>query len=95
MRRRRVQDSDRGAFPGALRLLRVGGLLLSTSVACAAGGCLSLGGRTTYVQPSAETEARIAGLETRVQALEHAVGTLSAPSPQFLPGEPIPSQPGK
>lgn len=69
------------------------GLLLSAAVACAAGGCLTLGGRTTYVQPSAETEARIVGLETRVQALEHAVGTLSSSSPQYMPGEPIPNGP--
>jgi len=89
----RVQDSMGGAFPGVLRLRLMRGWLLCAAVACAAGGCLTLGGRTTYVQPSAETEARIVSLETRVQALEHAISTLSAPSPQYLPGEPIPSQP--
>lgn len=87
----RVQHSDRGVVSGLRRPRLEGGLLLCAAVACVAGGCLTLGGRTTYVQPSAETEARIAGLETRVQALEHAVGTLSSPSPQYVRGEPIPS----
>lgn len=61
-------------------------------MACAAGGCLTLGGKT-YVHESPETEARLVGLETRVQALEHALSTLSAPSQQYVPGEPMPGQP--
>lgn len=70
------------------RFRRAGGLLLASGVACAAGGCLSLGGRTTYVQQSPENEARIKALETRVGALEQAFATRAAASP--LNGSGIP-----
>jgi hypothetical protein len=50
-------------------------------------GCLSLGGKTTYVQESAETGSRMTALETRVGILEQAVsnGPLAtiAPPPQL------------
>jgi hypothetical protein len=36
-------------------------------------GCLSLGGKTTYVQESHETPARLSSLEARVNGLEQAV----------------------
>jgi hypothetical protein len=41
-------------------------------------GCLSLGGRTTYVQSSPEQEARVHALETRVRALEQYIQTVPA-----------------
>jgi hypothetical protein len=69
----------------------VRGSLLGIAVACAAGGCLNFGGKT-YVHESPTTESRLLGLETRVQALEHAVGSLSAPTAPYAPGEPILSQ---
>jgi hypothetical protein len=80
----------------AVRRLRcLGGLLLAGAFACAAGGCLSLGGRTTtYMQTSPETEARIKGLETRVAALEQAATTRAAPSLQYESGAQILSQSG-
>lgn len=71
------------------RFRRAGGLLLAAGVVCSAGGCLSLGGRTTYVQASPETEARIRGLETRVGALEQAVTTRAAAPPLHESGMPI------
>lgn len=72
------------------RLRPSGGLLLGGILACAAGGCLSLGGRTTtYMQTSPETEARITGLETRVSALEQAATTRGASSIEYESGERI------
>jgi hypothetical protein len=47
--------------------------LLFASLSVASSGCLSLGGRTTYVQEKPETLARVTALETRVSALEQAV----------------------
>ncbi len=71
------------------RLRRSGGILFSIVLLGAAGGCLSLGGRTTYVQASPETDARIRGLETRVSALEQAATTRAAPPLPLGRGEPI------
>jgi hypothetical protein len=74
-------------------------VLLAVALLCVAPGCLNLGGKT-YVQESPETEARLAGLETRVSALEHAMATRSTPPIAYesvspLPGQPsFPSQPG-
>lgn len=48
-----------------------------------ATGCLSLGGKTTYVQESSETASRISALETRVGILEQAV--LNGPSTTIVP----------
>ena len=44
----------------------------------AAGGCLSLGGRTTYVQESPATTERISRLEARIAALEQAQAARSS-----------------
>jgi hypothetical protein len=55
-------------------------------------GCLSLGGRTTYVQEKPETAGRITALETRVTALEQALSTgtpnvvLRTPDEETSPG---------
>lgn len=68
------------------RFHRLGGLFLTGLLVSVSTGCLSLGGKTTYVQTSPETEARIAGLETRIGALEQAVTTRAVASPQFQPG---------
>jgi hypothetical protein len=46
-------------------------------------GCLSLGGKTTYVQESSETASRISALETRLGILEQAV--LNGPSATVMP----------
>ena len=42
-------------------------------------GCLSLGGRTTYVEETPETAARLSALETRVSALEQALSIQALP----------------
>jgi hypothetical protein len=42
-------------------------------------GCLSLGGKTTYVQESPETATRLSSLEARVSALELSLS--GPPSP--------------
>lgn len=81
------------AVPPVRRIRHAGGLLLAGAFMCAAGGCLSLGGRTTtYMQTSPETEARITGLETRVTALEQAATTRAAPPLQYESGAQILSQ---
>lgn len=59
---------------------------------CAAEGCFSLGGRTTYVQTSPEIDARVKGLETRVDALERALSTRGIPAVEPSSGERIISQ---
>lgn len=51
---------------------RGGGVLLAGILLVSAGGCLSLGGSTTYLEETPETKARISSLETRVGALEQA-----------------------
>jgi len=66
--------------------------MLMGLLACVAGGCLSLGGRTTYVQASPETEARIKGLEARIGALEQALATGGIPPVEPNPGQRIISQ---
>jgi hypothetical protein len=66
--------------------LAIGGMALATSLT----GCLSLGGRTTYVQEKPETLGRITALETRVSALEQAY--VRDPSCEVLP--PIPATTG-
>lgn len=65
------------------------GRMLAGAIVFAAGGCLSLGGKTTYMQTSPETEARIAGLETRVGALEQAQFTRSVPAVEYGSGETV------
>jgi hypothetical protein len=75
------------------RLRPSGRLLFAGVLACAAGGCLSLAGRTTnYMQASPEMETRITGLETRVSALEQAATTRGASSIEYESGERIISQ---
>lgn len=71
------------------RRFRRSGALLLAVMACAAQGCLQLGGRTTYVHESSQTEARLSGLEARVGALEQALATRSSAPIQLPPGEPI------
>jgi hypothetical protein len=58
--------------------------LLAGAPLLLAAGCLSLGGKTTYVQESPETATRLSSLEARVSALEL---TLSghAPAPSTPP----------
>lgn len=51
-------------------LRRSCGLLLAVLIMSMTAGCLSLGGKTTYVGNNQETEARIAALENRINALE-------------------------
>jgi hypothetical protein len=46
----------------------IGALLLG-----ATAGCLSLGGRTTYVHEKPETKARLRALEIRIDALEQVI----------------------
>jgi hypothetical protein len=69
-----------------------GVLLLVVSVLGMAGGCLSLGGKTTFVSDSPETEAKIAALEARIAALEQALagGQPVAPPPALNSGEFLP-----
>ncbi len=43
-------------------------------------GCLSLGGRTTYVEERPDTAVRLSGLESRVAALEEMLSVRSAPA---------------
>lgn len=71
------------------KLRRSGGLLVAGTFLSAAGGCLNLGGRTTYVQTSPETDARFRALETRVGALEQAVTTRAATMPLNESGVPL------
>ena len=64
--------------------------VLALGIALSSSGCLSLGlgGRTTYVQESPETSARVSALETRVSALEQAFSLMSSTSgtmPAALP----------
>jgi hypothetical protein len=61
--------------------------LLACALAPLTAGCLSLGGKTTYVQESPETATRLTSLEARVSALEQ---TLSGPP---LPNAASPSFP--
>jgi hypothetical protein len=73
-----------------LRPRLAGCALFALGVALSGSGCLSLGlgGRTTYVQESPETSARVSALETRVSALEQAFSLTSATSgtmPAALP----------
>ncbi len=75
------------------RFGRASGLLLVGASLHAAGGCLSLGGKTTYVQGTPESEARICGLETRVNALEQALATRSAASMPYETGEAVIGEP--
>jgi hypothetical protein len=79
---RRIVFSLRRRFGRWDRALFVGGLLATT------GGCLSLGGKTTYVHEAPITESRLLGLETRVSALEQALVSRSTPLPSH---EPLPS----
>jgi hypothetical protein len=61
-------------------------LLLASALAMLTAGCLSLGGKTTYVQESPETATRLSSLEARVSALEQALGghvPSAAPAPAF------------
>jgi hypothetical protein len=48
-------------------------LLLSAAALPMTVGCLSLGGKTTYVTESSADSERISALETRVGILEQAV----------------------
>jgi hypothetical protein len=57
--------------------------LLAGALLLLAAGCLSLGGKTTYVQESPETATRLSSLEARVSALELSLG--GAPSPASAP----------
>jgi hypothetical protein len=63
--------------------------LLASALALLTAGCLSLGGKTTYVQESPETATRLSSLEARLSALEQALS--GAPSPAVP--SPIPSFP--
>jgi hypothetical protein len=80
---RRIVFSLQRRFGRWDRALFVGGLLAAT------GGCLSLGGKTTYVHEAPITESRLLGLETRVSALEQAVVSRSTPLPshEHLPSD--------
>lgn len=74
-------------------MCRGGKSILAGTTILIASGCLSLGGRTTYVNESPEMQARIQGLETRVTALEQAFATRSAAPLKYEPdGEEILSQ---
>jgi hypothetical protein len=53
--------------------LRLAGNFFLAALVVACSGCLSLGGKTTYVQESAETSTRVDALENRVGSLEQAV----------------------
>ena len=57
--------------------------LLICALALLTAGCLSLGGKTTYVQENPETATRLSSLEARVSALEHALS--GPPSPAAAP----------
>jgi hypothetical protein len=61
---------DKGICGTGRNLRRTCGLLLAVIVMSMTAGCLSLGGKTTYVSSNQETEARIAALENRINALE-------------------------
>jgi hypothetical protein len=81
------------SIPAYFRSWRFRGLLLFVGVFGITGGCLSLGGKTTFVGDSPETDAKIASLEARIAALEQALaGGQPAASPpvlnqgEYLPG---------
>jgi hypothetical protein len=57
--------------------------LLVCALVLLTAGCLSLGGKTTYVQENPETTVRLSSLESRVSALEHALS--GPPSPAAAP----------
>lgn len=66
---------------------RCGGIVVALSLLFTTTGCLSLGGKTTYVHEKPETAGRLSALETRVSALEQAFqmpshGEVVAPLPQ-------------
>ena len=72
----------------------VAALILTAGLACIPG-CLSLGGRTTYVQEDQQTQTRIESLESRVETLEQVLpATHSEISDQFMPpGSVVPEEP--
>ena len=53
---------------------------LAIALLLLAAGCLSLGGKTTYVQEKPETATRLSSLEARVSALELSLGGPPAPA---------------
>jgi hypothetical protein len=56
-------------------------LIVATTI-CVLGsaGCLSIGGKSYTTQSNPETEARLVGLETRMDALEQQVLGSQAPT---------------
>ncbi|MBC7851856.1 MAG: hypothetical protein IAF94_00325 [Pirellulaceae bacterium] len=73
-------------------------LLLVSAFLGMFSGCLNLGGRTTNVHNNPQTNARLSGLETRVNALEQALRTTSVEIPVPVesynsPGAPTPATP--
>ncbi len=63
---------------------RCGGIVVALTFLVTATGCLSLGGKTTYVHEKPETAGRLTALETRVSALEQAF-QMPAPSEVIAP----------
>jgi hypothetical protein len=53
--------------------MRWGRIVVALSSLVTMTGCLSLGGKTTYVHEKPETAGRLTALETRVSALERAM----------------------
>ncbi len=58
-----------------LRKVVVSSGLFASGLLLTLTGCLNLGGRTTYVHETPETQGRLKALETRVSALEQALQT--------------------
>ena len=59
-------------------------IMLAVAMLAPSVGCLSLGGKTTYVTEGPETTTRINALESRVSALEQMLGRPS-PAPSLSP----------
>jgi hypothetical protein len=75
--RRRFQREGITMFPNR-RV--VAWALIAGSMSIWTTGCFSSGGKTTYVDEGPETKARIAGLESRVGALEQSFSPTVGPT---------------
>ena len=86
---------SRLATPKFFLSARSSGWLLAGLLVGLTGGCLSLGGRTTYVDTSPETQSRIAELEARISVLEQALAGRSSAPPSYQASPPASYNPSE